>query len=39
MEIFGNNFDDDLFESEKSTIQSAVNVNSSWTPNLCEPKV
>ena len=39
MEIFGNNFDDDLFESKKSTPQSTVRLDLSWTPNFCEPKV
>jgi len=39
MEVFGSSFDDDLFESEKSTVQSNVKLHSSWTPNLCEPKV
>jgi len=38
MEIFGNNFDDDLFESKKSTPQSTVRLDLSWTPNFCEPK-
>jgi len=37
MDIFGSSFDDDLFESKKPTIQS-VELKSSWTPHLCEPK-